>query len=134
MSSAEAPADIKDDLLLQFRRLLGKSKPEIQTEWKEVDCSEFEPVAKPDLLAALLLRLFRDTSDSDSVQLQPSSRRMPVASATNTPTPVKSFKEAVTSPARLPASSFACSTFEKWLAEAEFSLKEHKHSFRALLY
>ena len=31
MSSA-APADVKDDLLLQIRRLLGKNKPELQTE------------------------------------------------------------------------------------------------------
>ena len=75
MRSAPAPADVKDDLLLRIRRLLGKNKPELQTEWKEVDCSEFEPVAKADLLAALLLRLFRDTIDTDSVESQPSSSR-----------------------------------------------------------
>ena len=86
MSSAPAPADVKDDMLLRIRRLLGKNKPELQTEWKEVDCSEFELVAKADLLTALLLRLsLRDTSDTDSVESQPSSNRSPVASATNTP-------------------------------------------------
>ena len=94
-----------------------------------MDCSDFEPVAKADLLAALLLRLFRDTSDSDSAQSQPSSSRLPVASATNTPASVKSFKEPVTSPARLPAPPFDCNNFEKRLAEAELSLKEHKQKF-----
>lgn len=132
MSSAAAPADVKDDLLLRIRRLLGKNKPELQTEWKEMDCSDFEPVAKADLLAALLLRLFRDTNDSDSAQSQPSCSRSPVASATDTPAPVKSFKEAVTSPARLPAPSFDYINFEKRLAEAELSLKEHKQKFREL--
>ena len=34
---------------------------------------DFEPVVKADLLAALLLRLFPDTSDTDSVQSQPST-------------------------------------------------------------
>ena len=125
MSSAPAPADVKDDLLLRIRRLLGKNKPELQTEWKEVDCSDFEPIAKADLLAALLLRLFH-TSDTDSVESQPSSSRSSVASATATPAPVKSFKEAVVSPTRLPTSSFDCNTFEKRLAEAELLLKEHK--------
>jgi len=51
MTAPAAPADVKDDLLLQIRRLLDKSKPELQKEWKEVNCSDFEPVAKPDLLA-----------------------------------------------------------------------------------
>ena len=130
MSSAAAPADVKDDLLLRIRRLLGKNKPELQTEWKEMDCSDFEPVAKADLLAALLLRLFRDTNDSDSAQSQPSCSRSPVVSATDTPAPVKSFKEAVTSPARLPAPSFDSSNFEKRLAKAELFHKELKQRFR----
>ncbi len=43
----------KDDLLLQNRRLLGMTKPELQVEWREVDCGDFEPVAKPDVLAAM---------------------------------------------------------------------------------
>ena len=63
---------------------------------------------------------------------QPSSSRSPVASATNTPAPVKSFKEAFTSPARLPASSFDCNTSGKRLAEVELSLKEHKQKIREL--
>ena len=131
VSSAPAPADVKDDLLLRIRRLLGKNKPELQTEWKEVDCSDFELIAKADLLAALLLRLFRDTSDTGSVESQPSSSRSPVASATATSAPVKSFKEAVVSPAGLPTSSFDC-TLEKRLVEAELSLKEHKQKIREL--
>ena len=65
-----------------------------------MDCSDFEPVAKPDLLAALLHRLLRGARDLDSAQSQPSSSASPVASPTNTPTPAKSFKEAVVSPAR----------------------------------
>ena len=47
-----APADVKDDLLQQIRRLLDKKKPELQTEWEKVNCSDFEPVARLDLLAA----------------------------------------------------------------------------------
>jgi len=93
-----------------------------------VDCSDFEPVAKPDLLAALLHRLLRGARDLDSAQSQPSSSASPVASPTNTPTPAKSFKEAVVSPAR----SSDCNNFEKRLAEAELSLKEHKQRFREL--
>jgi len=73
-----------------------------------VDCSDFEPVAKADLLAALLCRLLRGASDLDSAQSQPSSSTWPVASPTNTPTPAKSFKEAVASPAR----SSDCNKFE----------------------
>ncbi len=42
MTAPAAPADVKDDLLLQIRRLLDKSKPELQKEWKKVDCSDFE--------------------------------------------------------------------------------------------
>ena len=98
---------------------------------EEVECGEFEPVAK-DLLAALLLRLFRDTKDTDNVESQPISSKLPAASATNTPAPVKSFKEAVVSPARLPTSSFDCNTFQKRLAEAELSFKEHKQKIREL--
>ena len=60
---------------------------------------------------------------------QPCSSRSPVVAATNTPVPVRSFKEAVTSPARLPASFFDCNTFEKRLAEAELSLEEYKQNF-----
>jgi len=104
MTAPAAPADVKDNLLLQSRRLLDKSKPELQKEWKEVDCSDFEPVAKADLLAALLCRLLRGASDLDSAQSQPSSSISPVVSPTNTPTPAKSFTEAVASPAR----SFDC--------------------------
>jgi hypothetical protein len=128
MTAPAAPADVKDNLLLQIRRLLDKSKPELQKEWKEVDCSDFEPVAKADLLAALLCRLLRGASDLDSAQSQPSSSTSPVASPTNTSTPAKSFKEAVASPAR----SSDCNKFEKRLAEAELSLKEHKQRFREL--
>ena len=130
MTAPAAPADVKDDLLLQIRRLLDKSKPELLKEWKEVDCSDFEPVAKPDLLAAILHRLLRGARDLDSAQSQPSSSASPVASPTNTPTPAKSFKEAVVSPAR----SSDCNNFEKRLAnsEAELSLKEHKQRFREL--
>jgi len=93
-----------------------------------VDCSDFEPVAKADLLATLLCRLLRGASDLDSAQSQPSSSTSSVASPTNTPTPAKSSKEAVASPAR----SSDCIKFEKWLAEAELSLKEHKQRFREL--
>ena len=93
MSWAPAPADVKDDLLLQIRCLLGKNKPELQTEWEEVDCSEIKPEAKADLLAALLLRLFRDTSDTDSVQSQPSSSRWPVATATSSSTYTSTCQE-----------------------------------------
>ena len=88
-----------------------------------MDCSEFEPA---DLSAALHLRLFSDTGDTNSIESQPSSSRLPVASATNTSAPLKSFKEAVISSARLSASSFDCNIFEKGLAEAELSPKEHK--------
>ena len=98
------------------------SKPELQKVWKEKDCSDFEPVAKLDLLAALLCRLLRGASDFDSAQSQPSSSTPPVASPTNTPTPAKSFKEAVASPAR----SSNCNNVEKRLVEVERSLKEHK--------
>lgn len=68
MSSAAAPADVNDDASLRMRRLLDKDKPELQTESKEVDYSEFEPVDKADQSAAPLVRLFRNSSDSDSVQ------------------------------------------------------------------
>ena len=90
----------------------------------KVDCSDFEPVAKPALLAAILCRLLRGASDSDSAQTQPSRSTSPAAS----PTPAKSFKEAVASPAR----SSDCTKFEKRLAEAELSLKEHKERLREL--
>lgn len=112
----------KDDLLLQIRPLLEMSKPELQTVWKEMDYSDFEPVAKLDLLAALLCRLLHDASDFDGAQSQPSSSTPPVALPTISPTPVKSFKEAVASPAR----SSDCNNFGKRLGEVERSLKEHK--------
>ncbi len=128
MTAPTAPADVEDDLLLQIRPLLEMSKPELQKVWREVDCSDFEPVAKFDVLAAILCRLLRGASDSDSAQSQPSSSTSPVASPTNTPTPAKSFKEAVASPAR----SSDCTKFEKRLAEAELSLKEHKERLREL--
>jgi len=73
MTAPAAPADVKDDLLLQIRRLLDKSKPELQKEWKKVDCSDFEPVAKLDLLAAILCRLLLEAGDLASAQSQPSS-------------------------------------------------------------
>ncbi len=117
MTAPAAPADVKDDLLLQIRRLLDKSKPELLKEWKEVDCSDFEPVAKADLLAALLHRLLRGASDLDSAQSQPSSSTSPVASPTNTLTPAKSFKEAVASPAR----SSDCNNFDN--GNAPYGLK-----------
>ena len=93
-----------------------------------MDCSDFEPVAKLDLLAAILCRRLRGASDLDSAQSQPSSSTSPVASPTNTPTPAKSFKEVVASPTR----SSDCTSFEKRLAEAELSLKEHKERLREL--
>ncbi len=104
------------------------SKPELQKEWRKVDCSDFEPVAKFDLLAAVLCRLLRGASDLDSAQSQPSNSTSPVASPTNTPTPAKSFKEAVASPAR----SSDCTKFERRLAEAELSLKKHKERLQEL--
>ncbi len=78
MTAPAAPADVKNDLLLQIRQLLDKSKPELQKEWKKVDCSEFEPVAKLDLLAAILCRLLRGAIDLDSAQSQPSNSTSPV--------------------------------------------------------
>ncbi len=48
MVSSAAPTDVKDDLL-QIRPLLEMNKPELQKVWKEMDCSDFEPVAKLDL-------------------------------------------------------------------------------------
>ena len=128
MTALTAPADVNDDLLLQIRPLLDMSKPELQRVWTEVDCSDFEPVAKPDLLAAILCRLLRGASDLDSAQSQPSSSTVPVASLTNTSTPTKSFKEAVASPAR----SSDSTKFEKRLAETRVSLKEHKERLREL--
>ncbi len=86
MTAPTAPADVKDDLLLRVRPLLHMSKPELQKVWKEVDCSDFEPVAKLDLLAAILCRRLRGASDLDSAQSHPSSSTAPVASPTNTPT------------------------------------------------
>ncbi len=86
-----------------------------------MDCSDFEPVAKLDLLAALLCRLLHDASDLGSAQSQPSSSTPRVALPPNTSAPAKSFKEAVASPAR----SSECNTFEKRLIEVERSLKEH---------
>ncbi len=121
MDSPAAPTDVKDDLLLQIRPLLEMNKPELQQVWKEMDCSDFEPVAKLDLLAALLYRLLHDASDLGSAQSQPSSSTPRVALPPNTSAPAKSFKEAVASPAR----SSECNTFEKRLVEAERSLKEH---------
>ena len=128
MTASTAPADVKDDLLLRIRPLLHMSKPELQKVWREVDCSDFEPVAKLDLLAAILCRRLRGASDLDSAQSQPSSSTSPVASPTNTPTPAKSFKEVVASPTK----SSDCTSFEKRLAEAELSLKEHKERLREL--
>ena len=128
MNAPVAPADVRDDLLLQIQRLLDKSKLELQKEWKKVDCSEFEPVAKPDHLAALLHRLLRGASDLDRAQSQPFNSTFHVASPANTPTPTKSFKEAVASP----ASSYDCNKIEKRLAEAERLLKDHKQRFREL--
>ena len=110
------------------RPLLEMSKPGLQKVWGEVDCSDFEPVAKFDLLAAILCRLLRGASNLNSAQSQPSSSRPPAASPTNTPTPAKSFKEAVASPAR----SSDCIKFEKRPAEAELSLKKHKERLREL--
>ena len=132
MTSTAAPEDVKDDLLLQIRRLLDKSKSELQKEWKTMDCSGFEPIAKADLLAALLHRLLRGTSSSDTAQSQLSNSRPPAAPPTKNKTPAKSFKEAITSPARLPAPSPICNDFEKRLAEAELSLSKHKQRFREL--
>jgi len=99
-----------------------------------VDCSDFEPVAKPDLLAVLLHRLLCGASDLDSAQSQPSSSTSPVASPTNTPTPAKSFKEAALKflACASPARSSDCNNFQKRLAEAKLSLKEHKQRFREL--
>ncbi len=121
MTAPTAP-DVKDDLLLRVRPLLYMSKPELQKVWKEVNCSDFEPVAKLDLLAAILCRRLRGASDLDSAQSHPSSSTAPVASPTNTPTPAKSFKEDVASPARF-SDSTKC---ENRLGEVELSLKEHK--------
>ena len=81
-----------------------------------------KPVAKLDLLAAILCRLLREAGDLASAQSQPSSSTSPVASPERTPTPAKSFKEAVASPAR----SSDCNNVEKRLVEVERSLKEHK--------
>ena len=128
MTAPASPADVKDDLLLQIRRLLDKRKQELQKEWREMACGDFEPVAKPDLLAAILCSLLRDASDLDSAQSHPSSSASPAASPTNTPTPAKSFKEAVASPAR----STDCNSLENRLAEVELSLKEHKQRFREM--
>ncbi|DBB07797.1 TPA: hypothetical protein ACH3X3_009211 [Trebouxia sp. C0006] len=50
---------------------------------------------------------------------------MPVASPERTPTPAKSFKEAVASPAR-------SSDYDNRLAEVELSLKEHKQRLQEL--
>ena len=72
MTAPAAPADVKDDLLLQIRPLLNESMPELKKKWKKVDCSGFEPVAKLDLLAAILCRLLRGAGDLDSAQSQPS--------------------------------------------------------------
>ncbi len=49
MTALAAPTDVKDDLLLQIRVLLEMSKPELQKVWKEMDCSDFEPVTKLEL-------------------------------------------------------------------------------------
>lgn len=85
---------------------------------------------QPTLICKRLLhRLLRGTGDLDSVQSQPCSSRSPVASTTNTLTTAKSFKEAVSSPARLLAPSLDCNNFEKRLAEAELSLKEHNQRY-----
>lgn len=70
MASPAAQADVKDDLLLRIRRLLDKSKSELQKVWREEEYSDFEPVAKADLLAALLQRLLCGSSDLDSVRSQ----------------------------------------------------------------
>ncbi len=78
MTALAAPADVKDDVMLQIRPLLEMSKPELQKVWKEMDCSDFEPVAKLDLLAALLCRLLHDASDFDDAQSQPSSSTLHV--------------------------------------------------------
>ena len=115
MNSSAAPTDVKDDLVLQIRPLLEMNKPELQKVWKEVDCSDFEPVAKLDLSAALLCRLLHDA------QSQPCSSTPRVILPRNTSAPTKSLKEAVASP----ASSSECNTFEKRLVEVERSLKEH---------
>jgi len=128
MTAPAAPADVKDDLLQQIRRLLDKKKPELQTEWEKVDCSDFEPVARLDLLAAILCRLIRGASDLGSAQPQPSSSRSRVASPGRTTKPAKSFKDAVASPAR----PSECNNFENRLAEVELSLREHKQRFREL--
>ncbi len=53
---------------------------------------------------------------------------MPVASPERTPTPAKSFKEAVASPAR----SSDCNNYDNRLAEVELSLKEHKQRLQEL--
>ena len=89
-----------------------------------MDCSDFEPVAKLDLLAAILCRLLRGASNLDSAQSQPSSSTLP-ASSMSTPRPAKSFQEAVASPAR--SSNCKC---EKRLAE--LLLKEHKQNLHEL--
>jgi len=87
-----------------------------------VDCGDFEPVAKPGVLVTLLCRLLRGVKDLNSAQPQPSSSTSPVFTTTRTPTPAKSFKEAIAAPAR--ASN--CNKFEKGLAEVELSLKKCK--------
>ncbi|KAL3156403.1 hypothetical protein ABBQ38_000716 [Trebouxia sp. C0009 RCD-2024] len=132
MASPAATTDVKDDLQLRIRCLLDKSKSELQTIWREEEYSDFEPVAKADLLAALLHRFVRGTSDLDSAQSQPPSSRSPLASTTNTPTHTKSFKQAVISPAKSPSTASNCNNFEKRLAEAELLIKEHKQKFEEL--
>ena len=78
------------------------------------------------LLAAIPRRLHCSTNDSENTQSKPSNSRLPPASATNTATPAKSFKEAVSSPASLPSPSLTATTL---LLPAELSLKEYKQKF-----
>ncbi len=78
----------------------------------EVYSSGFQRTCKT-MLSQSGNRLLRGARELDSAQSQPSSSASLVASPTNTPTPAKSFKEAVVSPAR----SSDCNNFEKGLAK-----------------
>ncbi|KAL3144351.1 hypothetical protein ABBQ32_004107 [Trebouxia sp. C0010 RCD-2024] len=130
MASPATPTDVKDDLLLRSRCLLDKSK--LGLFWREEEYSDFEPVGKAGLFAALLLRSLRGTSDLDSAQSQPHSSRSPLTLTKNSPTHIKSFKKAVTAPAKSPSLALNCKNFGKRLAEAEHLIREHKQKFEQL--
>ncbi len=136
MSVPTTPSGHRDGLLAQIRALLDKNKPELQKLWKEEACSDFEPVAKPDLQAALIYHLTCGSKlTARSRSLSPVATEKKPAEAFPPSQPItsnQSFKQALQSPATPTNLRSSSSKIEQRLADTERLLRAQAHSLKVL--